>query len=121
MALAIVPDQREQRAPTLDDLIEDMRDDYLLCRDMGHPWRIVDVKREGGYFVRSLQCGRCTTRRNDSITNGGFVAERRYEYAQQYLLPSAANRADPDRYVSRVDYRREAIRRLWSAHGNGDI
>jgi hypothetical protein len=77
--------------------LQDYDNDYLLCRNLGHVWRIVGYFRgAGGVVARRLECQRCETGRVDRWGGRGG-AERigsSYRYGTDYRLegvqPAAA-------------------------------
>lgn len=55
--------------------IEEIPDDYLLCRDLGHLWQPSDVRisRRQREIERVLRCHNCSTLRTQVLTLGGYL------------------------------------------------
>ncbi len=80
---------------------EDLRDNYLFCRAVGHAWQEAKPKglpelESGWYFV--LKCSSCKTRRIDVIgniigANSGEMQRRKYDYPTGYRLSEKATRS----------------------------
>jgi hypothetical protein len=70
-----------QHRPTVNDI----PDQYLMCRDLGHNWLPHDVKvsRKAGEIHRILRCANCPTRRVQVLTLDGYRVRSRYEYPEQ--------------------------------------
>jgi hypothetical protein len=67
----------------------DMDPQVLLCRDLQHAWQAVHEQTdiEGG-FERTLQCGRCTTRKRQVINSlGEYIGSPKYTYPDHYAAP----------------------------------
>lgn len=90
------------------DFINDLDDDHLQCRELGHLWRKHPLTRDRivGY-VRRLACINCRTVRVDHIGHTGVLLDRYYEWPDGYRAPTGAAKWG----LSRMDFRREAIRR----------
>lgn len=77
---------------------EDLRDEYLWCRTVGHSWEEVvadDLPRPEHGWRMALQCSRCLTRRNQIIDDRTGDAEgRRYDYPEGYKLDEKATRSE---------------------------
>lgn len=96
-----VSDELERAAAELDD-------EYLLCRDIGHSWRLLNyTPLENGMVARRLKCRSCKTVRVDRITrNFGTVYGRTYEYPEGYQLTGFGTQV-----FQRATYRRIAMDR----------
>ncbi len=88
------------RPPSIDDI----PDDYLLCRDLGHAWAPHDVKvsRKAGEIHRVLKCRNCPTERTQILSTSGFIVRSRYEYPEGYVLPGIGRLSSDDRAHIRV-------------------
>ena len=70
--------------------IIDLRDEYVLCRTLGHAWddhpspEIDSVLWKHAKAALFLRCTRCTTERFDYISNGFDVEHRYYRYPKHY-------------------------------------
>lgn len=70
--------------------ITELRDEYVICRTIGHSWDDNPTAEIDGPLARSsvgvfaLRCVRCTTERFDYIDNGMRVFQRYYRYPPQY-------------------------------------
>lgn len=67
--------------------VDDIADEYLLCRDFGHAWAPSDVKirRKASEIHRILKCRQCPTLRVQVLTIDGYIIPGRshYQYPEQ--------------------------------------
>lgn len=72
----------------------------LRCRMYGHAWNpLVERPDEArGFFLTKLGCLRCGTERQDLTNAHGYLADRHYVYADDYLLPKGVR-------VTRAEFR----------------
>lgn len=70
-----------------------LKDAFLLCRDVGHAWMFVDDQITEGTrknpieFRRTLICSRCETERTECISCYSFAVESRtYKYPDFYCM-----------------------------------
>ena len=91
--------------------IDDISDEYLLCRDLGHSWRPHDVKisRKYGEIHRILQCRSCPTQRVQILDMNGYRMRSKYVYpedqdkeAAPYKLKGVGHLSVDDRAHVRV-------------------
>jgi hypothetical protein len=84
--------------------IDDIRDEFLLCRDLGHAWAPHDVKisRKYGEIHRILQCRSCPTQRTQILSMDGEIKRSRYEYPEGYVLKGVGYLSVADRAHVRV-------------------
>jgi len=84
------------------EALHDLSDDFLICRDVHHAWR-VDHYASGGRsgVTRVLECQRCGTERVDEWTLQGARIRAFYRYPDGYQL----------RDIGGSGYDREAMRR----------
>ena len=69
------------------DALTELEPDFLLCRDVRHPWRIDGYRTaERGTVERMLVCDRCGTERLDRWTLRGERVGHQYRYARGYQL-----------------------------------
>jgi hypothetical protein len=83
-------------------LIQDLKDEYLVCRSIGHAWDDNPTAVVNSDLFRAslaclaLRCSRCTTERFDYIGNDMKVFQRYYRYPVDYTTvigdPSEAMR-----------------------------
>lgn len=99
---------QEQDQTFKPEQIGQMDGDWLLCRELGHPWKHQSFAKaaDGPGFIRVLKCPRCETTRHDRVSHWGHVVGRRYEYPGGYTLKGVS-----DFGISRSDFRREVMRR----------
>lgn len=86
--------------------IDDLTDDQLECRDLGHSWRHYQDEapvrlRTVIEVVRWMQCDRCETQRKEALwihLKTGQVEKhsQRYVYAEGYRLPAHTIRGRTD-------------------------
>lgn len=84
------PELPPGRNPDLnvDQVIQDMPDRYIQCRDFNHSWRAHDAQYDEGsrsYDV-TLKCTRCKAERVRIMDSQGGLASSRYEYPDGYLI-----------------------------------
>jgi hypothetical protein len=105
------------RHPTID--ISELRDEYVVCRAIGHSWDDNPTAEVDGPLFRAatgclaLRCVRCTTERFDYIDSEMQVFQRYYRYPPQYQsIPGQE---------TRPNLRGELLRRsvLIRRYGNG--
>lgn len=60
--------------------------EYTDCRDIGHQWDERYSAWEGNQMDRMTHCERCGTERYESFNRLGALLNRRYVYAEGYLL-----------------------------------
>lgn len=93
--LAAVPD--ESTAQPLDlstakgrtKALDKLRDEFLLCRDIGHYWRPHTVRwfPKAGVYHQELKCSRCETIRVRELNARGQILSSHYHYQEGYQLP----------------------------------
>lgn len=74
-----------------------LREEYLLCRVIGHQWEEftpIGMRRPHFGYRLSLRCSRCTTERHELINSRGEVGSRSYVYPDDYDIPGRAVRTD---------------------------
>lgn len=88
----------------LQQSIEDIPEEFLLCRDLGHAWAPHDVKisRKYGEIHRVLQCRSCPTQRTQILEMDGSIKRSRYEYPEGYVLSGVGHLSIADRASIRV-------------------
>lgn len=64
----------------------DLSTSHLECRDMRHSWRPRGAKwlPEVGVYERTRRCSRCKTERRETLSEGGAVLSRSYNYPDGY-------------------------------------
>ena len=79
--------------------IRELRDEFVVCRTIGHSWDDNISGEVDGPLARSatavlaLRCVRCTTERFDYIDNEMAVFQRYYRYPPQYAsIPGQGTR-----------------------------
>ena len=75
-----------------------LSDAFIQCRDMGHTWRPYTARYddEMNAYTRVLRCGRCHTRRVQSISLNGAILTGGYVYPDGYQAPPGQGRIDGD-------------------------
>lgn len=100
---------RRQKAHDLGDLLTD----YLLCRDIGHTWKIIKWERwQLDRVQRTLRCQRCKTVRTDRMRHDGSLYNRWYDYVENFLLKETKDRSLGIRVAN---VREELMRRIEAA------
>ena len=79
--------------------IEELRNEYVVCRTVGHAWdELLDAEFSRALFRSStgamaLRCGRCLTERYDYIGSDMQVVSRQYRYPRHYnTIPGQGTR-----------------------------
>ena len=79
--------------------IEDLLDNYVMCRALGHSWdehptpQFNDAFFQLSYGAAALRCVRCTTQRTDYIDVEMRVWRRAYVYPPRYkTIPGMGTR-----------------------------
>lgn len=79
--------------------IEDLRNEYVICRTLGHSWDELPNAEFSPELVRTsaaalaLRCTRCLTERYDYINKSMDVESRRYVYPPHYTtIPGEGSR-----------------------------
>jgi hypothetical protein len=66
--------------------IEDIPEEFLICRDLGHSWAPSDVKISGkgrnAEIHRILQCRSCPTQRVQILDVNGYRLRSKYVYPE---------------------------------------
>lgn len=89
--------------------VEDLPDEFIECRDLGHSWRTVSKGRaKGGIeIIRFSACRSCKSLRKDRFHRfRGIVTSRSYQYSAGYLLAGGGVGR------GRAAFRAEMVRRL---------
>lgn len=108
--LRVVDDRREATSADLAAWTEELRDSYLLCRDLGHLWkphRAWLISGTRSLYARVMRCPRCKTERHQELSPSGHVTTGHYVYPEGYLAPRGAGVA-----VNRDHLRLVSVRRL---------
>lgn len=74
-------------------------DQYLPCRDYGHTWLPFDAVFEHRPYriKRILVCGKCGTRRTQTLDRGFNIVGNSYGYPKGYLNSGAGRLTAADR------------------------
>lgn len=79
--------------------ISDLRNEYLICRTIGHSWDEIpnaefsETSLVGTVGAMALRCTRCYAERYDYIGKDLSVADRRYKYPDHYTtIPGEGTR-----------------------------
>ena len=65
---------------------------YVLeCRDIGHQWQHVTVRRTSSGFERDFECLNCGTPKTQFIDKQGFIVKSNVRYDREYLSPRGLN------------------------------
>lgn len=70
----------------IDDAMDQMSDEAMVCRDISHSWRSHVVLRIKGGYERQLRCSSCGTLRIETLNSKGGLIDRYYEYAEGYRV-----------------------------------
>jgi hypothetical protein len=71
--------------------ISDLRNEYLLCRALGHAWEEIPNAEFSPELWRTssaalaVRCVRCTTERHDYLDKQFDVSSRQYKYPPMYM------------------------------------
>lgn len=79
--------------------IKDLRDEYVICRTLGHSWdellnaEFSEIELKVAAGALALRCTRCTAIRMDYIAKDMTVYYRKYTYPDQYTsIPGEGTR-----------------------------
>lgn len=77
----------------------------LQCRELGHLWEPHSGfwSPEDGCFYRTLRCDRCTTERNQTLSDKGAVLTNGYLYPEGYLHQGMGRIAGEGRDMLRLE------------------
>lgn len=96
----------------VESFAEGLSDAYLHCRELGHLWRPKGAKpyrdEDGGGWIRTLRCYRCTTKRVQEISSSGMVLSNKYIHPEGYLMEGLGRIVGEGRGVLRL----QAIKRI---------
>lgn len=87
--------------------------DYLLCRDLKHPWSVVGYFRQRGEVRRLLRCPRCEMQRIDRWLPSGERVANQYQAPEGYRIPGGG--------VTAHDVRRETLSRVTIFENHDDM
>jgi len=65
--------------------INDIPDEYLACRDLGHAFQPWDVRRFRQEYERVLRCSRCSTFKTQVLDRRGYIQRSWYQYPEQQM------------------------------------
>lgn len=92
---------------------EELPDEFLLCREMGHRWLPHDAEEHrDGSFTRVLRCPRCKTRKVQDISARGVIERTQYRHPEGYLHEGMGRIAGDGRGVLRLASIRRTITTL---------
>lgn len=86
------------------EALETTADQFLECRDLHHPWKVVGLFYVGAEVHRRLVCTRCDTEATDRWTGRGERIRRVYSYAEGYKVKGVR--------ITALDVRREVLKRV---------
>lgn len=86
------------------DALHQLDEQFLECRDLRHPFKVVGYFRDNGHVCRKLVCPRCTMEAIDTWTQTGMREPRRYYAPEGYYLSGSG--------VTMQDVRIEVLRRV---------
>ena len=103
-------------AAILANALQDLEDNWLMCRDMRHAWEIevdfhvaTQIGTKVKHLRRTLVCLRCGTERNERyiMTRSGVEKETQsYSYPDGYQLEGIPRGVKPSSIVQAEQYRR---------------
>lgn len=113
----------ERREPKVKVHIEDLKDEYLDCRDLRHSWQrssrhdlliTRNASKKVIEFTRVITCSRCGTERHTTLSVPNMaIARSRYVYPVGYLL--LGSKTDPSMKVDASGVRREVFSRVYAS------
>lgn len=87
------------------EALREYRQDFLMCRGVGHQWNIIGWWNYAGGVKRLCRCARCETEREDTFRGGYLKGQTRtYFYPEDYLVEGAT--------MDRVDVQRTILDRM---------
>lgn len=119
-ALQVVNDESLAHLKDVQAFAAELPASFLQCRELGHLWRPyrAGLHPDGGY-ERVLRCGRCRTRREQSLSVMGMVLTNKYVYPDGYQTEHGLGRIVGE---GRGMLRLESIKRvLPDAEGFHDV
>lgn len=87
------------------DFAAELDEALLQCRELGHLWSpwTASWSGEEGCYHRTLRCDRCTTERNQSLSDRGAVLTNSYVYPEGYLHEGMGRIAGDGRDMLRLE------------------
>jgi len=76
--------------------------DQLLCRDLQHSWTPYTAERTVGGYIRRLRCERCTTMKEQRLSESGYITRTSMIYPLGYLRSGEGRLTRDDRAELRV-------------------
>lgn len=77
-------------------------DDQLLCRDLQHSWKPRTASRVKSGFLRTLECIRCTTVKEQTLDEFGYITGTKMIYPPGYVRTEGGRLTKSDRAELRL-------------------
>lgn len=73
--------------------------DYIVCRDLGHPWRKHNARwiDRDKCYEQTFVCPRCGTERSRYLSRTGAILDSHYAYAEGYEVKGIGRLTGTDR------------------------
>lgn len=113
-AIAKLKSSSNQPTSDIADVLHDYEERFLMCRDLGHNWKIAGLYRLGGGIRRRLLCTRCPTTRTDEWGSRGTRVGNRYAYPEGYQIQGTGG-------VDRTAVRMEIMNRFTIFDNEADM
>lgn len=94
--LVPVPDPHEL---AVEKAVGTMDLDFIVCRDLGHPWRKHNARLLGkeNCYEQTFVCPRCGTERVRFLSLRGAILDSHYSYADGYQVKGIGRLTGTDR------------------------
>lgn len=92
---------------------QDLPEEFLLCREMGHRWLPHDAEQhDDDSFTRVLRCPRCKTRKVQDISARGAIVRTQYRHPDGYLHEGMGRIVGDGRGVLRLESIKRTITKV---------
>lgn len=110
VAEAAQPAYKVADVAEVEALAATLSENFILCRDFGHTWKISSIVRAGKGYDRNLFCPRCKTNRTQKLGLSGDVMDSSYQYQEGYQFKGLGRMLSDGRSALRLEalHRHEA-------------
>jgi hypothetical protein len=84
--------QKTKILGTFESWAQQLDDNKLLCRDLGHSWRPTTAQYDSKQriFTQAFRCARCETLRQRTLSQHGDILAAAYRYSTGYVAPKGS-------------------------------